>query len=356
MQITKQDITHAESPTVKQIRIAFEQTPSKLRAAEQGWRERRKEIAKRIQSDQATRTTEKRRIEVKVGHQAEYPAVRHANPKVMASAKPTTSPPTPPQTPPARQGNTQSKDLDRSDAPRPILAHPLAPTLSSIHLGRNGSLSIPHPSSPHELEVQIGKQHISVLRGGDTLEIGTKAEQRTICRKDYRNWSSTERKQWEMVRDLIEQVKRKTPRVSGSHGVSGCAEPQIKIYHPSALITITCSSPPDVIIAFTMSPDPPHSKRATSKTKSITTVKLVYSPLRGKITIDTDDKHREKGGTTFRTRRSIPLPPSHLEKLVARKGISSANAALGLSIDRSWLATEVEAVNRVWALRDEWLR
>jgi hypothetical protein len=213
MQITKQDITHTESPTVKQIRIAFEQTPSKLRAAEQGWRERRKEIAKRIQPDQATRTTEKGRIEVKVGHQAEYPAVRHANPKVMVSTKPTTSPPTPPQTPSARQENLQSKDLDRAEAPRPILAHPLAPTLSSIPLGRNCSLLIPHPSSPHELEVRIGKQGISVLRGGHVLETGMKGEQRATCRKDYRNWSSTARKQWEMVRDLVEQVKRKTPRV-----------------------------------------------------------------------------------------------------------------------------------------------
>jgi hypothetical protein len=122
------------------------------------------------------------------------------------------------------------------------------------------------------------------------------------------------------------------------------------------LITITCSSPPDVIIAFTMSADLPHSKQIPSKTKSITTVKLAYSPLRGKTTIDTDDKHSKKGEMTFRTKRCIPLPPLHLKKLVERKGISSANAALALSIDRSWLATEVEAVNRFWALRDEWLR
>jgi hypothetical protein len=120
------------------------------------------------------------------------------------------------------------------------------------------------------------------------------------------------------------------------------------------LITITCSSPPDVIIAFTMSQDSPSSKRITSKSKSITTIRLVYSPIRGKITIDTDDKHGEKDVMTFRTRRCIPLPPSHVEKLVERKGISSAEAALGLSSDQSWLTAEVEAVERFWALRDEW--
>jgi hypothetical protein len=99
--MTKQDITHTESPTVKQIRIAFEQTPSKLRAAEQGWRERRKEITKRIQPVQTSRMPEKG---LKVGHQAEYPAVKPTAPEVVVSARPTTSPPTPPQTPPAGHG------------------------------------------------------------------------------------------------------------------------------------------------------------------------------------------------------------------------------------------------------------
>jgi hypothetical protein len=209
--MTKQDITHTESPTVKQIRIAFEQTPSKLRAAEQGWRERRKEITKRIQPVQTSRMPEKG---LKVGHQAEYPAVKPTAPEVVVSARPTTSPPTPPQTPPAGHG-PPSKKSDELQPLAPILAYPLAPTLANISLGRGGSLSIPHPSSPHEVEVRIGKQRISVPRGGHILEIGMKGEQRTIRRKDYRNWSSTERKQWEMVRDLVEQVKRKTPRVSG---------------------------------------------------------------------------------------------------------------------------------------------
>jgi len=212
IQMTNQDITHTESPTVKQIRIAFEQTPSKLRAAEQGWRERRKEIIKRVQPLQSSAVPGKG---LKVGHQAEYPSVKRTTPELEGPARPTTSPPTPPQTPPASHDNAHSETLDRGEAPRPVLAYPLAPTLSSIPLGRGGSLSISHPSSPHEVKVRIGKQRISVLRGGDILQIGMKGEQRTICRKDYRNWSSTERKQWEMVRDLVEQVKRKTTRVSG---------------------------------------------------------------------------------------------------------------------------------------------
>jgi hypothetical protein len=212
--MTKQDITLHESPTVKQIRIAFEQTPSKLRAAEQGWRERRKEIIKRIRPAQTSHMPEKGRARLEVRHQAEYPAVNRASPEIVVSAEPNPGPPTPPQTPPASQGDPQSKDSDKTDLPEPILAYPLAPTLTNIPLGRGGSLSIPHPSSPHEVEVRIGKQHVSVLRGGNTLELGIEGGRRTIHRKDHRSWSSTDRKQWEMMRNLVEQVKRKTPRVS----------------------------------------------------------------------------------------------------------------------------------------------
>jgi hypothetical protein len=215
IQMTKQDTIHTESPTVKQIRIAFEQTPSKLRAAEQGWRERRKEITKRMQPVQTSAVPEEG---LKVGHQAEYPSVKRTTPEVVVASKPTTGPPTPPQTPPAIQGHIQAKDTDRGNVPAPLLSYPLAPTLSSITLGRNSSLSIPQPSSPHEVEVRIGKQRILVLRGGNALELGKKEGKRTICREEYRNWSGTERKEWEMVRDLVEQVKRKTPRVSGYPG------------------------------------------------------------------------------------------------------------------------------------------
>ena len=105
-----------------------------------------------------------------------------------------------------------------------------------------------------------------------------------------------------------------------------------------------------------MSQDPPNSKRIYSETKSTVTVKLVYSPLRNKMTIDTDDKHGEKGEMTLRTRRCIPLPPSHLENLVAREATSSAAAALELNIAPDYLTAELEAVERFWSLREEWLR
>jgi len=215
IQMTTQDITHTESPTVKQIRIAFEQTPSKLRAAEQGWRERRKDITKRVQPVKTIRSPDKGILGVEVGHQAEYPAVKRTTPEVVASAKEITCPTTPPQTPPASQGHPQPKETDQWIGPGPILAYPLAPTLNSIPLGRGGSLSIPHISSPHEVKIRIGKQRIYVLRGGHALVIGSKGERRTIHREVHRSWSSTECKQWEMVRDLVEQVKRKTPWVSG---------------------------------------------------------------------------------------------------------------------------------------------
>jgi hypothetical protein len=100
--------------------------------------------------------------------------------------------------------------------------------------------------------------------------------------------------------------------------------------------------------------DPLESKHTWRE--SSTTVKLVYSPGRNRMIIDTDDKHVTKDQSTFRTKRCIPLPPSHLSSLVKRKLTSSPNAALGLEVGRGWLEAEVEAVERFWALREEWLR
>lgn len=105
-----------------------------------------------------------------------------------------------------------------------------------------------------------------------------------------------------------------------------------------------------------MTSNAPHSKHNRNGNNSVTTVKLVYSPGRDRMVIDTNNKHGSKGESTFRTRRSVPLPPSHLQNLVERQGTSSADAAVGVHIGRDWLRAEVEAVERFWALRDEWLR
>jgi hypothetical protein len=213
--MTTQDPTFIETPTVKQIRIAFEQTPSKLRAAEQGWRARRKEEINRIPQTSRDALVDETKGRLEVKYQAKYPAVPRVASKVVKSAKPTTAPPTPPPTPPANQGPRYSLRSEEEDSPRPILVYPLSPSLTAIPLGRDGSLSIPQsPSSPYECIVRIGNQRISVARGGNTLEVDSEGKRRTIHREEHMDWSGKECKQWDIVRDLVEQVKRKTPRVS----------------------------------------------------------------------------------------------------------------------------------------------
>lgn len=215
VQMIKQDTTLIESPTVKQIRIAFEQTPSKLRAAEWGWRARRKQQVDRSPPAPRVCKIEHEREGIQVRHQARYAAGNPATPEIVFKAKPFTGPPTPPQTPPADQGDRVFPETDNDLEPRPILAYPLAPTLKDIRLGRDGSLSIPQsPSSLHECILRIGNQSIFVAQGGNALQIQSNGKARTITRKNACSWSELDRQQWVMVSDLIDEVKRKTPRVS----------------------------------------------------------------------------------------------------------------------------------------------
>jgi len=213
-----QETTIIESPTVKQIRIAFEQTPSKVRAVEQGWRERRKgAITRRLP---ITHEHIKRNQDVppEVRHRARYPPVTGASPKIPTFGKPMITPAaTPPIPPISDQIPLVNKTKKKKEAPAPILAYPLAPSLGTIQLGRNGSLTIPqYTTCSPELILDIGGQHIVIGRGGDSLEmkLEDENEKRSIHRTGYVCWSRKEWRQWEMVRDLVEQVKRKTPRVS----------------------------------------------------------------------------------------------------------------------------------------------
>ena len=355
-----QETTIIESPTIKQIRIAFEHTPSKVRAVEQGWRQRRKGDTARKLPITHEHIKRNQDVPLEVRHRARYPPVTGASPKIPTFEKPMITPAaTPPIPPISDQIPLVNKTKKKKEAPAPILAYPLAPSLGTIQLGRNGSLTIPqHTTCSPELILDLGGQDIVIGRGGDSLEMNLEDEdeKRSIHRTGYVCWSRKDWRQWEMVRDLVEQVKRKTPRVSHQSVTSYQAEGQIKIYHPSALIAITCSSPPDVVITYTISGNSSDSIPISSEMHSLTAIKLVYSPSREKMVIDTSEKQGMKRNSTFRTRRSVPTPSSHLPNMIAQKPNSSACTALGLNTGPAWSAVEVEAVKRFWALRKEWLR
>jgi hypothetical protein len=205
-----------ESHTVKQIRIAFEETPIKLRIAEQGWKERRR-IAlehREVKAQLGAESTKIREPGVGKGKQS-LGEVGLVGRRLLA-------PPTPPHTPPHERYRVKPlerpklpEDLKGDGRPRPILAFPLPATSSPISLGRDVHLSIPSPTSgKYELVVHLQDRRITVLRGGEVLDTGGIR----LHRSENVTWSRDGRKQWDMVWSLVERIKRKTPRVSEIEG------------------------------------------------------------------------------------------------------------------------------------------
>jgi hypothetical protein len=139
---------------------------------------------------------------------------------IPTRTKPALAPPTPPPTPPADYEpvriNHDHQDDVAKGAPRRIIAHPLPPTPTPMVLGHKTTLFIPDQCapSPYECVLRIGSRRISVIRGGDAVEVSSGNKVLRICRGEYKDWSHVERKQWETVWGLMEQVKRTTARVS----------------------------------------------------------------------------------------------------------------------------------------------
>jgi hypothetical protein len=212
-----------ESHTVKQIRIAFEQTPIKLRIAEQGWKERRRACLDSVgrRGGQKNREVNERdtgRLGLKMG-KLPLPLPVHSRRKQEVV------PPTPPPTPPELKHPTRSKarsefqQKDDRNSPRPIIAFPLPATSAPIPLGRDIWLSIPCPTSQplHELVLQTASGRISVLKRGEVLELQSSSSgtRITLIRlQEFSSWSRADREQWDMVWQLMERLKRRTPRVS----------------------------------------------------------------------------------------------------------------------------------------------
>jgi hypothetical protein len=105
-----------------------------------------------------------------------------------------------------------------------------------------------------------------------------------------------------------------------------------------------------------MSVNSPKDRNLGLCSNRLVKVKLVYPPGENKLTIDTKQSSKAKHESTFRTRRCIPLPASHLYDIRSRKSMSLARDGLGIDIGDGWMKAEVEAVDRFWALREEWLR
>ncbi|WRT69324.1 uncharacterized protein IL334_006308 [Kwoniella shivajii] len=245
----------------------------------------------------------------------------------------------------------------------PILAYPLPPTPRPVPLiqGKIDTIYILTSSSPFELILLLdGGKRIKILRGGRAIQTSTEAKkdgQRVLDLANTADWTKKDERDWENVRAIVERFKRITTNV--------------KMYHSLGNLSITCSSPSDLILSFQVDSDP--LSRISPKRTYETTftgkrnvvgngeikVRLVYSRLISECRIDTttvlrDRRHDEK----LRTKRIVAVSQSlgrlHYAKL-GRTDIEDVGIHLGLlSNFIDWREEEKEAVRRLWALKDEW--
>jgi hypothetical protein len=96
---------------------------------------------------------------------------------------------------------------------------------------------------------------------------------------------------------------------------------------------MTSSAPPDVLLTFT------HDAVGGASTKA----RIRYALPAVEVVIDTA---RRADGEMVRTRRAARLVPP-----VQATG---NYAAIGVVTDPDWTPTELEAVRRLWTLRNEW--
>lgn len=268
---SKNDVTAA--PNIRQLRIAFEETPAKLRELEQGWRARRRRVlgdvteikqipaagsSRQIPSEisevaLSARETDpigdqpesprqvhrpRRRIsgsnpatyrvmpprtqELPSAHRDEVPLGRpgssHISLRVpVAPPTPPASPPTPPRQPglsPHSQRIVEPGSPARLNRIHPIMAQPLPPTSHPVPISRStprDTIRVLPFGSPIELAISLhsGRRKIVVLQGG--LELNLEGE--AVRLVEQKAWGRRERKEWEMVQALVERVKRSTPRV-----------------------------------------------------------------------------------------------------------------------------------------------
>lgn len=262
---------HAPAPpqttsTIRQLRVAFQDTPLKLKDLEEGWRAHRaREIdslthtapesirnakneqsfhhqyaphdvlwAKRASPRQvalsvantptpAPRTTlTNSKLDEAVAHQAGQTSVL----SLGQASQQTLLPPTPPTSPRPKSPTVPPPAVPvyayRSTSTRPIVAHPLAPTSGRVPLSKRtrDTIQVHAPAEAVAITLSLGGDActLRVNRAGDELTIapnsGSSGRQRcTIRVRDRTKWTATDHKQWMHVAGLVEEFKRHATRV-----------------------------------------------------------------------------------------------------------------------------------------------
>ena len=143
----------------------------------------------------------------------------------------------------------------------------------------------------------------------------------------------------------------------------------MKIFHALGHLTITCSSPPDVILSFLLGEsasiarrqrDAPASEAAGNSDGK---VRVILSRIAKQISIDTVTQYagpaefgrKEK----FRSKRVLPLGSAHFNlspPVTGNATVEDAWTSLGIYRKGGRHSEELEGVRRLWVLRDEWCR
>ncbi|WVF65299.1 hypothetical protein IAT40_000023 [Kwoniella sp. CBS 6097] len=193
----------------------------------------------------------------------------------------------------------------------PIISHPLPPTYKPVPMskGHSDTIFIHQPSSSLELTLRLqGGRTIDVYKGGEkvrfidrlpTKDKGNRVmmKKRVIRLGQWKNWGEEATRDWRNLSGVVDEFKRLTPR--------------IKLYHPLGHMTITCSSPPDVIINFRFETEP----------------KLVHSTA-----FSNANAIGKSNGTPSRTRnvdwRDPPWPTDDIAEDAAQNSSSSWTQAM----------------------------
>lgn len=119
-----------------------------------------------------------------------------------------------------------------------------------------------------------------------------------------------------------------------------------------------------MIVQFTILDD--HATKLDRTYPSVgRSVRLVYSPSRHLLKIHTSTSRSGKPSeTSFRTRRIVSLEQDRnhndagfvTEYKSGQSAIKLACEALGIHDLRGWMESEIEALERFWASREEWSR
>ncbi|ODO04800.1 hypothetical protein I350_05410 [Cryptococcus amylolentus CBS 6273] len=230
-----------------------------------------------------------------------------------------------------------------SNLPGPILASPLPPKSEPPNrtLIRQDTIFV-YPRKGIELILCLAdrQEEICVSSHGKRLSIrslkeGAATAPKQIILEHSSKWGKGERREWERVRKLVEVYKRQTP--------------QAKLYHALGNITVTCSSPPDIILSFQLTPlRTPASRAAVADAR----VRVTYSRIARELRVDTSSIKPSKTGQgtkgsyeKLRTKRILSLRSDGTVDSMEKKGST-----------KDWRPEEMEGLKRLWNSMEAWNR